>query len=48
MHFPYGSFVKTARVLLKASRGELENAWGLLEETSRLHNDQLEYLLATG
>jgi hypothetical protein len=36
-----------ARVLLKASRGELEDAWGLLEKTSRLLNDQLEYLTAS-
>jgi hypothetical protein len=47
-HFPYGSFVKTARVLLKVSRGELVDAWGLLEKTSRLLNDQVEYLPASG
>jgi hypothetical protein len=43
-HFPYGSFVKTTRVLLKASRGELEDTWGLLDKASRLLIDQLEYL----
>jgi hypothetical protein len=46
-HFPYGSFVKTTQVLLKASRGELEDTWRLLGKTSRLLNDLLEYLLAS-
>jgi hypothetical protein len=30
------------------SREELEDAWELLEMTSRLLKDQLEYLLALG
>jgi hypothetical protein len=47
-YFPYGSFVKTTRVLLKTSRGELEDAWGLLEKTSRLLVDQREYLPDSG
>jgi hypothetical protein len=47
-HFPYGFFFKTTRVLLKTSRGELEDAWELLEKTSRLLKDQLEYLPASG
>jgi hypothetical protein len=30
------------------SRGELEDVWELLEKTSRLLKDQLEYLPASG
>jgi hypothetical protein len=32
----------------RPSRGELEDAWELLEKTSRLLKDQLEYLPASG
>jgi hypothetical protein len=32
----------------RPSRGELEDAWELLEKTSRLLKDQLEYLPALG
>jgi hypothetical protein len=32
----------------RSSRGELEDAWELLEKTSRLLKDQLEYLPASG
>jgi hypothetical protein len=39
---------KTTRVLLKTFKGELEDAWELLEKTSRLLKDQLEYLPASG
>jgi hypothetical protein len=31
----------------RPSRGELEDAWELLEKTSRLLKDQLEYLPAS-
>jgi hypothetical protein len=44
-HFPYGFFFKTKR---GPSREELEDAWELLEKTSRLLKDQLEYLPASG
>jgi hypothetical protein len=33
---------------LRPSIGELEDAWELLEKTSRLLRDQLEYLPASG
>jgi hypothetical protein len=32
----------------RSSREELEDAWELLEKTSRLVKDQLEYLPASG
>jgi hypothetical protein len=34
--------------LVLLSGGELEDAWELLEKTSRLLNNQLEYLSASG
>jgi hypothetical protein len=47
-HFPYGFFFKTRRVPLRPSRAELEYTWELLEKTSILLKDQLEYLPASG
>jgi hypothetical protein len=47
-HFSYVSFFKTKRVLLKTFKRRTEDAWELLEKTSRLLKDQLEYLPASG
>jgi hypothetical protein len=34
--------------MVSSSRGELDDAWELLEKTSRLLKDQLEYLPSSG
>jgi hypothetical protein len=47
-HFPYGFFFQTKRVLFKTFKRRTEDAWELLEKTSRLLKHQVEYLPASG
>jgi hypothetical protein len=42
------SFSRQCEYYRRPSREELKDAWELLEKTSRLLKDQLEYLPASG